>query len=598
MTSPPTPSHYPLPTDMNPPCPSSPFPSQGYPPTNRLGNLSLPLVVPLLIGWFGLLVFLLIRIIPLFWNFTIDDAFITFSYTRNLVLGKGLVFTEGERAEATSSLLWALLLVPFEAWLKDGAVIGSKILGGIGMATAIGIGALLVREDRRAVRVPRSSVSREAWVARLFFATLCVLSAPFVQWSFYGMEHGGVASLLMISLLLFRREIRSGSGWFSAIPVFLLETIRPEGFMAMAVFGVFRTLLAFKRTGSWKCWKDELWLNWVGAVMVLFFGYELFGFLHFGHLFPNTVSAKAGTLSWEIVHEGIYYFSTTAGRMYLGMSGILGLWMGCRLLGAAAWKNRQSLSHSMILDLLIYALVLTQIVFIVLVGGDWMINFRFLSHIAPLIALLWVRMTFPGGIDDVDRTDCHPFDAVDEGSKRWNAVRFPGGLVSHPGFQVVFLLVYLVYQIQAGITGHAWAERLEAAEERVLKGTALLLESWRKSSEDMVACSDVGRMGYYYRGRVYDWWGLATEEVARSGQARGRIDPRTVLRHKPRFIVLYSNERRLGPDTMQRDMARHSRAFFRDPEFQAEYVAVAPFFFWEDRWHIVFERVVSTEVSG
>jgi len=547
----------------------------------------------LMLAWWCLLVLVLIRLASLFSSFTIDDAFITFTYSRNLVLGNGLVFTAGERAEATSSLLWALLLVPFEAWMKDGAVIGSKLLGGIGMVTALVLGGRLIRKHRCA---GATADRRQADAALLLFSTLCVFSAPLVQWSFYGMEHGGVAALLMIGVFLFDREMRSGSGWASAIAVFFLETIRPEGFLSIFVFCVFRTGLSIRRTGSWKCWKDGWWVRWILVLAALLLGYELYGFIHFGHLFPNTAAAKAGDISWEKIHEGIYYFSTTAGRMYLGMIGILGMWMGCRMVPFLSMRNKEPLSHALVLDGLIYALVFTQIVFIVLVGGDWMINFRFLSHIVPLIALLWVRMS--SGIDDVHRNTFLQPESATERSDFWNTVRFPVGFVRHPGFQVVFLMLYLVCQVQAGTTGYAWAERLEISEERVLKGTALLLESWRKSPEDMVACSDVGRMGYYYKGRVYDWWGLATEEVARSGQARGKIDPKTVLRHKPRFIVLYSNERRLGADTMQRDMARHSRAFFRDPEFQAAYVAVAPFFFWEDRWHIVFERVVSAEASS
>jgi len=546
----------------------------------------------LMLAWWCLLVLVLIRLASLFSTFTIDDAFITFTYTRNLVLGKGLVFTAGERAEATSSLLWALLLVPFEAWLRDGAVIGSKILGGMGMVTALVLGGLVIRNDPK-TSAGASADRRRSDAALLLFSTLCVLSAPLIQWSFYGMEHGGVAALLMIGVFLFDREMRSGSGWASAIAVFFLEMIRPEGFLSIFVFCVFRTGLSIQRTRSWKCWKDGWWLRWISILAALLSGYELYGFIHFGHLFPNTVAAKAGALSWEKIHEGIYYFSTTAGRLYLGMIGILGMWMGCRILPLLPMRHKRTPPHALVLDGLMLALVLTQIVFIVLVGGDWMIDFRFLSHIVPLIALLWVRMS--SDIDDIHRNTFPQPEAAIERFDFRRAVRFPVGFVRHPGFQVVFLLLYLVCQIQAGTTGYAWADRLHLSEERVLKETALLLESRRKSPDDMAACSDVGRMGYYYRGRVYDWWGLATEEVARSGQAMGKIDPKTVLRHKPRFIVLYSNESRLGADTMQRDMARHSRAFFRDPEFQAAYVAIASFFFWEDRWHIVFERAASAE---
>jgi hypothetical protein len=39
-------------------------------------------------------------------------------------------------------------------------------------------------------------------------------------------------------------------------------------------------------------------------------------------------------------------------------------------------------------------------------------------------------------------------------------------------------------------------------------------------------------------------------------------------------------------------MARYSRPFFNDPDFRSDYAAVASFHFWEDRWHIVFERIV------
>ncbi|WP_156915887.1 hypothetical protein [Desulfatirhabdium butyrativorans] len=579
------------------------------------------------VGWAILLIDLLVHLVLLFSPFTIDDAFITFSYTRNLVLGNGLVFTVGERAEATSSLLWALMLVPFEAWLADGAILGSKLLGCIGMVSAIFLGILLIRKGvDGSVGNDGSKLIR--WAACLFFATLCVLAAPFVQWSCYGMENGAVAALLMLGVFLFDREMVRHSGWISAVPVFLLETIRPEGFLAIFVFGVFRTVVSMRKEASWKPWKDPWWLRWVAVAGTMLFAYEVFGFVQFGNLFPNTASAKAGSFSWEKIHEGIYYFSTTAGRLYLGMIGILGLWLGCRmLLRFMQCRNRALPSqqqippmdmgllppgqpmeqrfhllgcfasdNALLLDLLVYGLVATQCVFIVLVGGDWMIDFRFLSHIVPLISLLWVRMTFPVRIDppENDTVLSGTGQEASAGSRSgWPAaIRFPDGLVRHPAFQVLFLLVYVACQIQAGTKGYEWAKRLADAEERVLKGTALLLESWRKTPQDMVACSDVGRIGYYYRGRVYDWWGLATEEVARSGQAMGKIESRTVLRHQPRFIVLYSNESWLGPDTMQRDMARYSRPFFNDPDFRSDYAAVASFHFWEDRWHIVFERIV------
>jgi hypothetical protein len=78
---------------------------------------------------FFLAVILLIVHAAAFLKFTIDDAYITFTYTKNLALGNGPVFAVGNHVEATSSMLWAVLLVPFEWLLHNGAITGAKILG-------------------------------------------------------------------------------------------------------------------------------------------------------------------------------------------------------------------------------------------------------------------------------------------------------------------------------------------------------------------------------------------------------------------------------------------------------------------------------------
>ncbi|MCL2825764.1 MAG: hypothetical protein FWD57_17365, partial [Polyangiaceae bacterium] len=41
-----------------------------------------------------------------------DDAFISFRYARNLVMGHGLVFNPGERVEGYTNFLWTMLMVP------------------------------------------------------------------------------------------------------------------------------------------------------------------------------------------------------------------------------------------------------------------------------------------------------------------------------------------------------------------------------------------------------------------------------------------------------------------------------------------------------
>ena len=44
------------------------------------------------------------------WDFTIDDAYISFRYARNLIEGHGLVYNPGERVEGYTNLVWTLFI--------------------------------------------------------------------------------------------------------------------------------------------------------------------------------------------------------------------------------------------------------------------------------------------------------------------------------------------------------------------------------------------------------------------------------------------------------------------------------------------------------
>ena len=59
----------------------------------------------LLLGAAGLFVFHA----RIYWQWTEDDAFISFRYSQNLARGEGLVFNPGERIEGYSNLAWVLL---------------------------------------------------------------------------------------------------------------------------------------------------------------------------------------------------------------------------------------------------------------------------------------------------------------------------------------------------------------------------------------------------------------------------------------------------------------------------------------------------------
>src|SRR5512135_1832902 len=44
----------------------------------------------------------------------VDDAYISFRYAQNAILGHGLVFNPGERVEGFTNFLWTALMIPVE----------------------------------------------------------------------------------------------------------------------------------------------------------------------------------------------------------------------------------------------------------------------------------------------------------------------------------------------------------------------------------------------------------------------------------------------------------------------------------------------------
>ena len=94
-----------------------------------------------------------------FWGYTLDDAYISFRYARNLVDGNGLVFNAGEypRSEGITSPLWAVVLsagiavninpLLLAKWLSvmalfaAAAIVGVTVFKAISGATKLSVGA-------------------------------------------------------------------------------------------------------------------------------------------------------------------------------------------------------------------------------------------------------------------------------------------------------------------------------------------------------------------------------------------------------------------------------------------------------------------------
>lgn len=498
----------------------------------------------------------LIAQLALFLPFTLDDAYITFSYAKNFVTGHGLVFSRGDRVEATSSLLWALLLIPFEALVSQGAVIGSKILGTLSICGTVWAGTLLIRD------VLKNSKWRGPLYLAFSFAVL--MNSSFMTWSTYGMENGLLAFLLMSAVVLFIRESTGKRGTTSAFVLVLIEMCRPEGFMFVAIFAALRLLESASRpTGETRAHCRLWFLVLIGGVL----GYEAFGFLYYGYLLPNSATAKivmAGADAWR---KGIDYLGTGSAVSFVALYCLASI-----LIPLAVLLDRSDRSSYPQVASLFWLCVTAQISFTVLSGGDWMVNARFLSHMAPLLLTLVILTIW----------------RIVTTSTRFvssRLTRYLCGLGALCG-----ILLYAKININYARDSWNWQNFLQMAEMRGIQEMTHKLNELDPAGMETVACSDIGRMGYFYGGRVMDWAGLADEEIAHRHITLSDESASIILARGPTFLVLYSNKPILDAAAMEFGEALHSRAFFKNPVFSVNYEQIFVLPFWPNRYQVLFKR--------
>ena len=85
---------------------------------------------------FGLCGVGLWRHIHHYWPYLSDDSLISLRYAVRLASGRGLTWTDGERVEGYTNLLWVLLNAP-AVWLGVDPIRSARVLGIVGMAIAI-----------------------------------------------------------------------------------------------------------------------------------------------------------------------------------------------------------------------------------------------------------------------------------------------------------------------------------------------------------------------------------------------------------------------------------------------------------------------------
>ena len=153
----------------------------------------------------------------IFYTYTVDDAFITFRYARNLVAGLGPVFNPGERVEGYTTFLWMLLMSAGLALGVDPVVL-SKVLGlTCGLAT-IGVTMAMARHT-----------SHTPWRVAILAGLLLAASVDLALNSVTGLETTFFTLLITVAIARQMHEDQR-VGWpFSSLLFGLAALTRPEG---------------------------------------------------------------------------------------------------------------------------------------------------------------------------------------------------------------------------------------------------------------------------------------------------------------------------------------------------------------------------------
>jgi hypothetical protein len=327
----------------------------------------------------------------------LDDAFISFRYARNALLGSGLVFNPGERVEGYTNFLWTVLFVPIIGMGANPALASLTLTLLLGTATAA-----LVWMSARRLAGP---------VPALAALAILVSGAPFVLYTVRGsgmetalftlLTLGGAMAYMSAGPRIEDRRSRTASllssivdlqsstakSWFTGILLGLAAMTRPEGVLVAGVCGL-HILLASYRAGS-IAWRRLIAL--AGGFLAIFGPYYVWRFSYYGYPLPNTFYAKVGGTTAQTL-RGLGYAAdfarSQAPLLALAVLGFFLSYFGADEGRKAKDDNPTPASLIAHRSSFLWLLVGIYTLYIIAVGGDHFPLYRFFVPLLPLLALL------------------------------------------------------------------------------------------------------------------------------------------------------------------------------------------------------------------
>lgn len=471
---------------------------------------------------------------------TIDDAFITFRYSRNLVEGYGFVYNPGVRTLGTTTPLFTLLMAAL------GWITGSQAYPWFALITnalADGLTALLL------VRLLRRLTGH--LLPAVAIGVLWAISPMSVTFAIGGMETS-VAILCMVAATA--AYVTGHDRWmafFAALGVLTrIDALIWVGllFAHQFVWAWRQEARAGRRLRSW--WPWRVWATFVAVIAPWFF----FSLIYFGAAIPRSLDAKHLAYVVDGTQAAVRLLQHLATPFFeydaLGVPGIVaGIVLYPAL--AAAGTLYAVRRCPRLLPFLLYPWVYC------LVFG--------LSN--PLIFRWYLAPPLPAYFTGIVLGVWALAEAVGEAIHRPRLPVVSTGITAAI-FVTLSLNAWVVHPDHGAdrpAPAMAW-HRIELNYRRMAE---TLRADFGITEQTVIAAGDIGAVGYYSRARILDTVGLVTPEMSayypldRSlliEDANYAIPPAIILDYRPDYLVVMES------------FVRHGLA--RDPEFAALYEQV------------------------
>lgn len=207
---------------------------------------------------------------------TIDDAFITYRYARNLLAGEGFVYNPGERVLGTTTPLYTFTLVALGA-LTGGSEANFPLIAVIVNALADGITALLLLKLSRDLGHKITGVA-----AALFWAV-----APFsVTFAIGGLETSLYVLLLTATVYAHFRDRPVLCAFLAALSLIT----RPDALLLLVPLGLARLRFHASRLKEQK--STPMFIE-AAVFLIPILAWFTFASLYFGSPVPHSILAKS-----------------------------------------------------------------------------------------------------------------------------------------------------------------------------------------------------------------------------------------------------------------------------------------------------------------